>query len=260
MFPWPKQKVDSWLSLTRPVNPSEMSYPNKNKLFSSANNVSNTLAPHSTHSLSKSADNVPTPPLIPRIIGFEKAQTYFVPLPTPPLVTQAKIGYEESSSPTSDNNSSSHSSNNENDFPRATRQNAFSADSPPHNLSEEQGKIGAQNHVHYEPPNTTTVMQFSNIAESRSINSNLVDIETSTDSYCPHQEKSHASLSAIQKPGENRNELSSENKNEDIFHFHSPQEQNQYAEAIFYFDNSDPHSDQDDNAILNGQSTLENTP
>lgn len=108
--------------ITKPVTPSEMSYPtNKSKLFSSAHNLSNTLAPHRpTSSLSKSADDVPNTRLIPRTVGFEHTETYLVPLPATPPLTPPEIEYEDSSSSTSDNNSWS----NDNYFPQATRQNA----------------------------------------------------------------------------------------------------------------------------------------
>lgn len=208
MFLWQKQQIDSWLSLTKPINPSEMSYPNKNKLFSSANNVSNTLAPHRpTNSLSKSADDVSNTTLIPRIIGFEQTQTCLVQLPQP-LVTPVEIEYKEDSSPISNNNSWS----NDNDFPQVTRQNA--------NCWTED--IWTPDSCPYQP-----------VADS---NANLAHNWSPTDSDYPQQANSHANLSATPKTDENSNESPSENENESTSPLPSPTEQNAYLGEVFYFD------------------------
>lgn len=191
--------------ITAPVALSEMSYPtNKSKLFYSANNVPTALSLNSTNALSKSAGDIPTTPLIPRVIGFGKnATTVLVPTIistsfSDDLVTPAKIEYEEGASPTSGNNSNNNSWLNDNYFPPATRQNA--------NLP-------------------TEVILTANTG-------------TSTDSYYTLQKNNNASLSTTSNTGHNNNTSSSENENGEASRLPSPTEQNEPLGDIFDFDNS----------------------
>lgn len=121
--------VKDWASITKKVDLAEMSYHPQSNLVCSANNVPTKL-PLRPNILSKSADNVPTTsPPIKRTIGFENAETYFVPDDVQPLnrtsiglsvssdqlVTPPKIDYEDESSSSSHQNSNN-SLENENSF------------------------------------------------------------------------------------------------------------------------------------------------
>lgn len=209
-----KQKIDILNSLTKKVDLSEMSCTtNKSKLFSSANNVPNILAPRSQNTLSKSAGDITTSTIIKRIVGFEQPKTYWVTDNVQTirphysnsdsqnnLVTPPEIEHKETSSPISENDINNNSGNNENYFSRATRQNAFSEHSPPYNLEypEEQAE--------------------------KDSNANLAtDTETALDSYLsPPEENSNTNLEEAGQTEENNNqelvisESSSENEAHDM--------------------------------------------